>query len=345
MAGRAGGWRLAAGGWRRRRAVAADGAGGWRFEARAGAAHWNPEPDRLQPPASASVRSTMPEGDTIYRSAQTLDRALRGARRHAFRHRCCRPSTRIDEDATARRPHHRARVVAGEAPPDPVLGRPRAAHAHAHERLVAHLPARRTVAAAAVSGAARDRDRCVRGRRLQCAGGRVLHGPGAEARACVAGPRSRPAGRDLRRGRRRRTAAGARAARRSATRCSISGRWRESATSTSRRSASSAASTRSRRSIACRTMTLRALVQTARRLLQANVAPGTDAGIATYHPLRRTTGRRGARGAAMGVRPCATPLPPVPDAGSNGRSKGPTHGARTGALSVRGRRSSSGVSR
>jgi endonuclease VIII len=36
---------------------------------------------------------------------------------------------------------------------------------------------------------------------------------------------------------------------------------------------------------------LRTLVQTARRLLQANVAPGTDAGIATYHPLRRTTGR------------------------------------------------------
>ena len=36
---------------------------------------------------------------------------------------------------------------------------------------------------------------------------------------------------------------------------------------------------------------LRGLVRTARRLLQANVAPGTDAGIATYHPLRRTTGR------------------------------------------------------
>jgi endonuclease-8 len=36
---------------------------------------------------------------------------------------------------------------------------------------------------------------------------------------------------------------------------------------------------------------LRALVQTARRLLQANVAPGTGAGITTYHPLRRTTGR------------------------------------------------------
>ena len=33
------------------------------------------------------------------------------------------------------------------------------------------------------------------------------------------------------------------------------------------------------------------LVQTARRLLQSNVAPGTDAGIATYYPLRRTTGR------------------------------------------------------
>jgi endonuclease-8 len=36
---------------------------------------------------------------------------------------------------------------------------------------------------------------------------------------------------------------------------------------------------------------LRALVATARRLLQANVAPGTAAGIATYQPLRRTTGR------------------------------------------------------
>ena len=59
---------------------------------------------------------------------------------------------------------------------------------------------------------------------------------------------------------------------------------------------------------------LHALVQTARRLLQANVAAGTDAGIATYHPLSRTDRRRGARGAAMGVRPCATPLPPVPHA-------------------------------
>ena len=38
-------------------------------------------------------------------------------------------------------------------------------------------------------------------------------------------------------------------------------------------------------------MTFATLVRTARRLLQANVAPGTDAGIATYHPLRRTTGR------------------------------------------------------
>jgi endonuclease VIII len=36
---------------------------------------------------------------------------------------------------------------------------------------------------------------------------------------------------------------------------------------------------------------LRRLVETARRLLRANVAPGTDAGIATYHPPRRTTGR------------------------------------------------------
>jgi endonuclease VIII len=36
---------------------------------------------------------------------------------------------------------------------------------------------------------------------------------------------------------------------------------------------------------------LRRLVETARRLLQSNVSPGTDAGIATCYPLRRTTGR------------------------------------------------------
>jgi endonuclease-8 len=35
---------------------------------------------------------------------------------------------------------------------------------------------------------------------------------------------------------------------------------------------------------------LHGLVRTARRLLLANVAPGTDAGIATYHPLRRRPG-------------------------------------------------------
>jgi endonuclease-8 len=35
---------------------------------------------------------------------------------------------------------------------------------------------------------------------------------------------------------------------------------------------------------------LRTLARTARELLQANVAPGTDAGITTYHPLGRTKG-------------------------------------------------------
>jgi endonuclease-8 len=36
---------------------------------------------------------------------------------------------------------------------------------------------------------------------------------------------------------------------------------------------------------------LRRLVETARQLLQANVAPGSGSGIVTYHSLRRTTGR------------------------------------------------------
>jgi endonuclease VIII len=60
---------------------------------------------------------------------------------------------------------------------------------------------------------------------------------------------------------------------------------------------------------------LRRLVQTARSLLQANVAPGTGAGIATYHPLRRTTGRAGAAErlwvygrAPLPCRRCRTPI-------------------------------------
>ena len=59
---------------------------------------------------------------------------------------------------------------------------------------------------------------------------------------------------------------------------------------------------------------LRGLVQTARGLLQANVAPGTDAGITTYHPLRRTTGRADAERlwvygrAHRPCRRCRTPI-------------------------------------
>jgi endonuclease VIII len=60
---------------------------------------------------------------------------------------------------------------------------------------------------------------------------------------------------------------------------------------------------------------VRTLMRTARRLLQANVAPGTDAGIATYHPLGRTTGRAGAEErlwvygrARRACRRCRTPI-------------------------------------
>jgi endonuclease VIII len=60
---------------------------------------------------------------------------------------------------------------------------------------------------------------------------------------------------------------------------------------------------------------VRTLVRTARRLLQANVAPGADAGIATYHPVRRTTGRADAeerlwvyRRARRACRRCRAPI-------------------------------------
>ena len=59
---------------------------------------------------------------------------------------------------------------------------------------------------------------------------------------------------------------------------------------------------------------LRTLVRTARRLLQANVAPGTDAGIATYRPLRRTTGRAEAEERLWVYGRARRAVPPVPGA-------------------------------
>ena len=274
-------------------------------------------PPARQPLASASgltpVRSTMPEGDTIYRAAQTLDRAL--GRRVVTRFESVLPAlTRIDDDAPIAGRTVRARVVAGEAPADRVLGRPRAAHAHAHERVLAHLPPRRTVAAPTASGA-RSSSRPTRSSRSPstCRSPSSTR-PGAGARARVARSGPGPARRVVRRGRRARTPA------RSAAPLGVG-----DALLDQRALAGIGNVYKSEVCFVCRINPftpvdrlsdddLRTLVRTARRLLQANVAPGTDAGIATYHPLRRTTGRADPRGTAVGVRPRAAPLPPVPDA-------------------------------
>ena len=98
----------------------------------------------------------MPEGDTIFRAARTLHRALAGAL--VTRFESVLPAlTRVHDDApltgrTIERVDSR-----GQAPADALLRRPRAAHPHADERQLAHLPAGRALAAPAARHAHRRR--------------------------------------------------------------------------------------------------------------------------------------------------------------------------------------------
>ena len=100
-------------------------------------------PDRTSPVAPAD----MPEGDTIFRAARTLHRALAG--KPVVRFESMFPAlTRIHDDTPITgRTIERVRVV-GQAPADALLRRAGAAHAHAHERQLAHLSAGRAMAAA-----------------------------------------------------------------------------------------------------------------------------------------------------------------------------------------------------
>ena len=334
----AGGWRLAAGGCGGSGRAVGGSSPRWR-RASEPRARQAPAPS-LPPPAV--YESTMPEGDTIYRVGADARPGAPWGRGRAFHIGAAGPHAHR-RGPTAGRPHHRARVVAGEAPPDPVLGDlVLRTHMRMNGSWHIYRPGERWRRPRSQARLVIETDAFV---------AVAFNVPVAEfyaARELEREPALRDLGPDLLgetfdEAGRRRTTPGTRRGSASATRCSISGHWRESATSTSRRSVSSVASTRSRRWITCRTTTLHALVQTARRLLQANVAAGTDAGIATYHPLSRTTGgaepeeRLWVYGRAR--RPCRRCRTPI-----ERQKQGPdARSTVTGALSVRGRRSSSGV--
>ena len=140
----------------------------------------------------------MPEGDTIFRAARTLHRALAG--KPVVRFESVFPAltrVHVDTPLTAQTDRQRDRV--GQAPADALLGRTGAAHAHAHERQLAHLSSRRTVAAAAPRHADRRGDRRLRRGRLQHPGRGVHRRVEPRAARGAAPARARSAVGDLRR--------------------------------------------------------------------------------------------------------------------------------------------------
>ena len=126
----------------------------------------------------------MPEGDTIHRTAATLPSRAGGTNRHRVRD----PAT-AGRGARTRRTG-RARRGPRQAPADRLLGRAHAAHAHADDGLLAHVPRRRALAQASRLDGGPHRDR-------RC-GSRVLlgaRGAGARrrrARTPTAAARARP---------------------------------------------------------------------------------------------------------------------------------------------------------
>ena len=142
---------------------------------------------------SATAADGMPEGDTIFRAARTLHRALAG--KPVVRFESVFPAlTRVHDDTPLTGRSRSSSVDRiGQAHADALLRRTGAAHAHAHERQLAHLPSRRTLAAAAPRHAHRRRDRRLRRGRLQHPGRGVHRRVESRAARGAAPPRARPA--------------------------------------------------------------------------------------------------------------------------------------------------------
>ena len=97
-------------------------------------------------PRRGAEAPDMPEGDTIFRTARTLQRAIAG--QTVTRFESVLPKlTRIDYDTPLAGRTVEKVEAQGKWLLIAVLRRPDAAHPHADERQLAHLPSRRTVAA------------------------------------------------------------------------------------------------------------------------------------------------------------------------------------------------------
>ena len=97
----------------------------------------------------------MPEGDTIYRAARTLNLALAGQTVTSFESALPQLSrVEVDQGVVGRTVEKvaSAREVAAHV----LFRRPHSSLAHAHEWQLAHLPARRNMAAPAVRYARRN---------------------------------------------------------------------------------------------------------------------------------------------------------------------------------------------
>ncbi len=116
----------------------------------------------------------MPEGDTIFRAARTLNRALAGQVVTKFETQLPQLA-RVDYDTPlAGRTVERV-DAAGKWMQHVFLRRPDPAHPHADERKLAHLPARRSVAAQPEADAHGSLHRGVRGGGFPGAGGGVSY--------------------------------------------------------------------------------------------------------------------------------------------------------------------------
>ena len=243
----------------------------------------------------------MPEGDTIFRAARTLHRALAGHVVTRF-DTAYAPLARVHDDTPITGRTIEARRGARQAPGDALLRRSRAAHAHAHARELAHLPARRALAAAAARRCASlvgTDDFVAVGFNVPGRGVRAARDVGARDAIARLGPDLLAPDFDAARG--RAPPAGARRRCRSPRRCSISACWPASATSSSRRCCSRAASIRSTPVATLADDRLAALVDIARRQLAVNVRATRRPATAAAPPAAsRRPKACGSTGAAAG---------------------------------------------
>ncbi len=134
----------------------------------------------------------MPEGDTIYRAARSLNKALAGHVVTKFDTAYAHLSRVDDDTPIAGRTIERCEA-AGQTPADRVQRRPHPADAHADERLVAPLSPRRAMVARAAGDARADRHGRLGRGGVRCARCRIRDGAAAPGDRSGGRARARPA--------------------------------------------------------------------------------------------------------------------------------------------------------